>query len=265
MMSEFRYTLYVESAYNEQVLLSQGKTETVVDRDMQLLRVAIMLRQICCFPSRRKAQSLVEMALMFTVLMIILSGLVEFGFWMLEYSSLITATRNGARFAINNDHRFIRAECQLRQPSCNRLDPAFDEDVCNDDFYCKVARLIEQELEQRTPRAFLDPSRGDDIVISVFTFTGGNPAVVTDRFPYPTGYWSYYGNQGTRFDATRIRDLLNAQGVAATSSGYVLVEAYYHYKHKLGLPWIRAFVPDPLPLYTYVFMPLYSAAPTPTP
>ncbi len=217
---------------------------------------------------RWKGQSLVEMALMFVLLLIILSGLVEFGFWMLDYSSLVMATRNAGRFAIDNDHRLLfRNECHgtSRAPSCDRRSPSFSEDVCNEDFYCKLARLTEQGLETHSPPIYLDPARGDDIVISVFTFTAGSPNLVTAREPaVDGGYWSYFGVRGTSMTPKRIRDLLAAQGLAGTSAGYVLVEVYYGYQHKLGLPWIQAFVPDPLPLYAYTFMPLHSAAPTPT-
>ncbi len=213
-------------------------------------------------------QSLVEMALMLTILLLILSGLVEFGFWMLDYSNVVMATRNAARFAVDNDHTYLRAECQpwnSKDPTCNPWDPSFDETVCNEDFYCKISRLTQQTMEQHAPPVQLDPTLGDDIVISVFTFTEGVGSVVTDRHPNPSGYWSYFGNQGSRMSNADIQNLLSSQGVAHTSAGYVLIEVYYHYKHKLGLPWLKAFVPDPLPLYAYTFMPLYSAAPTPTP
>jgi len=214
------------------------------------------------------AQSLVEMALMLTILLLILSGLVEFGFWMLDYSNMVMSIRNAARFAVDNDHRFLRSECHpwnAKDAVCDRLSASFDETVCNEDFYCKISRLAEQNLERHVPSIRLDPTLGDDIVISVFTFTEGTSSVVTDRHPNPSGFWSYYGTRSSRFSNADVKNMIASQGVTHTSAGYVLVEVYYSYKHKLGLPWLKAFVPDPLPLYAYVFMPLYSAAPTPTP
>jgi len=45
----------------------------------------------------------------------------------------------------------------------------------------------------------------------------------------------------------------------------VLVEIYYDYNQVLSLPWITAFVPDPIPVHTYAIMPLVAAEPNPTP
>ena len=51
----------------------------------------------------------------------------------------------------------------------------------------------------------------------------------------------------------------------APNTGYVLVEIFYNYEHRLGLPWITAVVDNPMLIHTYAFMPLTSAEPTPTP
>jgi hypothetical protein len=39
------------------------------------------------------------------------------------------------------------------------------------------------------------------------------------------------------------------------NSGAVMVEIYYEYEMVLGLPWITAFVPDPVVLHSYTIMP----------
>ena len=49
--------------------------------------------------TRSHGQSMVELALLFPVLLILLSGLVEFGFILNEYLSVMDAARNAARFA----------------------------------------------------------------------------------------------------------------------------------------------------------------------
>ncbi len=52
---------------------------------------------------RTVGQSLVELAFFFPILLIILSGVVEFGFAFNQYINLIEATREGARYAVNGD------------------------------------------------------------------------------------------------------------------------------------------------------------------
>ena len=49
------------------------------------------------------------------------------------------------------------------------------------------------------------------------------------------------------------------------NTGIVLVEMWYDYHMILGLPWITLFVPDPVTLYAYSWMPNANGAPTPTP
>jgi hypothetical protein len=45
----------------------------------------------------------------------------------------------------------------------------------------------------------------------------------------------------------------------------VLVEIYFDYDQVLGLPWITAFVPNPVHLHAYTIMPNANVEPTPTP
>jgi hypothetical protein len=52
---------------------------------------------------RTLGQSLVELALFFPILLIILSGVIEFGFAFNHYINLIEATREGARYAVDGD------------------------------------------------------------------------------------------------------------------------------------------------------------------
>lgn len=205
---------------------------------------------------QRKGQGLVEFTLSLPLLLLIITGLIEFGFWMLKYSNMVQAARNAARFALDNDYRFIDSRCTpTRTQACEA------RDVCGLDFYCKTALIAMDTMARYAPQVILD-STTDDVVVSVFTLTEGH--YVTNRYPDSDG-WSYYGNHQSNFSVSDVQAMLQRRGVQNTSAGYVLVEIYYNYHQVLGLPWLTAFVPDPLPLYTYTFMPLYSAAPTPTP
>lgn len=209
-----------------------------------------------------KGQSLVEFTLILPLLLLILGGLVEFGFWMLQYSNLIQATRNAARFALDNDYRYTDPRCTpVRTAAC---DAQTARDVCGADFYCKTAMIAMDNMYRYAPHITLNAAT-DDVVVSVFTLTEGH--YVTNRYPAENGEngWSYFGNHTSHFTTADVQHLLSEQGIENTSAGYVLVEVYYDYHQVLKLPWLTLFVPDPIHLHGYTFMPLYSAAPTPTP
>ncbi len=149
-------------------------------------------------------------------------------------------------------------------------------------FYRQTACLVNQELRMEAPEIkmndngtpniptddYLDPADGNDIIISAFSFTSGQG--ITDRHPGgdQTG-WSYAidldqaSDKVSRFSSSDVSDLMSAPN--APNTGYILVEIFYNYEHRLGLPWITAVVDNPLLIHTYAFMPLTSAEPTPTP
>jgi hypothetical protein len=198
-----------------------------------------------------RGQSLVELAILFPILLIVFSGLIEFGFLLNEYLTLMDAARNAARFSsdglynlTDNDHA-----CATTR-----------------DFYRQTACLVLQELSQEEPNIQLKPLEDDDIVVSVFSIVSGTG--VTTRYPaaYGEAGWSYtldlsgYGTRerSSRFSAASVNARLNA---LAPNTGLLLVEVFYSYEQKLKLPWITAFLDDPLILHAYTFMPLVSAEP----
>ena len=115
---------------------------------------------------------------------------------------------------------------------------------------------------------FLDPADGNDIIISVFSFTRNQG--ITDRHPGgDENGWSYAidldqpSDKVSRFTST---DVTNSMvQMDSPNTGYILVEIFYNYDQVLALPWITAFLDNPLLLHAYAFMPLTSAEPTPTP
>jgi hypothetical protein len=113
---------------------------------------------------------------------------------------------------------------------------------------------------------FLDPAEGNDIIISAFSFTEG--VGITARHPDANG-WSYAVDLDfpeDKVSAFTTTDVTNSLvDMNAPNTGYILVEIYYNYHHKLALPWITPFISNPLLLHAYAFMPLTSAEPTPTP
>lgn len=200
-------------------------------------------------------QGLVETALLLPILLLVLSGLVEFGFLMNDFMVVQDASRNAARFAVDNAY--------------NSRDGVHDCATTRD-FYRQLGCVVNQELEREKPDVRIDFSTGiDDVVISAVSVKGGNPPEVGARFPEGEGEagWSYAldetgtRNQSSRFSSAQIAAKLRA---SAPSTGYVLVEVFYSYDQKLKLPWITAFVDDPVLFHVYTFMPLSSAEPTPT-
>ena len=205
---------------------------------------------------RRKSlgQSLVEFTIMLPVLLMMLSGLVEFGILLNYYLDVIDAAREAARFAADGD--------PIRDDAGNPLDP-------NPQYFLNVQELTKQSLD------FASDSRIDwmspavcgtdiqgDIVISAFSTLGD---AVERRFPSGTG------DDGLSMCSTHVSNITTAEvnailsGSAIPNGGLVLVEIYYDYHMVLGLPWIRAFVPDPITLHAYSIMPNVNVEPTPTP
>ncbi|MFN8411925.1 MAG: TadE family protein [Anaerolineales bacterium] len=189
---------------------------------------------------KTRGQSLVEIAISLPFILILLSGLMEFGFMLNYYLSLLDATRESARFYSN-------------------LDPFNADGTDKISFYSDAAAMTIDALQPRnvndtTRKVILDPNL-DDVVISVIGASGGH---VVARYPDPTGYFQWFGNKGTALPNSIIESrLINT----APNAGILVVEVYYGYHQVLKLPWIKAFMADPSMLHAYTIMPLIAAEP----
>jgi len=191
-------------------------------------------------------QSIVEFAVLLPLLIMMLSGLIEFGFMLNYYLDLIDAARESARFAANDDPLHNDATGVYQDP--------------NPGFYLRAQTVTLQSLTIGSGGQITLNPAVDDVVISAFSAAGG---VVLERFPAGTGEVSLYSNKTSELDVTT--DINPALDAAAPNTGMVSVEIFYDYNMVLGLPWIRAFVPDPVTLYAYSIMPNVNVEPTPTP
>jgi hypothetical protein len=202
-----------------------------------------------------RGQSMLEMALLLPVLLIILSGIAEFGFLINEYMTMQDSVRNAARFGVDGlyDNADTVTDCATTR-----------------DYYRQIGCLTVQELAEKRPQIILNIGNGvDDVVVSVFTVSS---SVVTARHPEVDGEagWSLsentpgweIRNQSSQISSDWVNARLNG---SSPNTGLILVEIYRQYHHKLGLPWITAFVPDPITLRVYALMPNSSAEPTSTP
>jgi hypothetical protein len=210
------------------------------------------------FLGKENGQSFIELLLLFPVLMILLSGVVEYGYMLNEYINLVDAAREGARFGSNADPYIRKVTTDCPVPNCVDLN-----------FFIGIDQIVEgvnyQDTLIRIPTEFgalapvrLNPDAGDDVVISFFSVLDGVPT----REPNVEG-WSYYeylgyaNHQVSRFTTAEIQSRLLD---AAPNSGILIIEIFYHYDQVLKI-WTVAGIPETIDVYGYSIMPLNAAEP----
>jgi len=199
---------------------------------------------------QHKGQSFIELALVLSLLIFMLLGVVEFGYLLNEYITLVEGTRETARylspFIFVNEDGTLNTNVYLNGVG-HMIGGTIEIEG--------TLRVISPETSSLWPIT-LDPSPEirDDIVISVFSIDDSGNLV---RYPDDDGY-SHLGNQGSKFTNEEIAAKLVS---GAPSSGAVLVEVFYHYHQILNLleGWT-----GPIPVHTYSIMPLSGAEPTAT-
>jgi TadE-like protein len=191
---------------------------------------------------KSRGQSLVEFAIAFPVIIMLFSGVIEFGFILNYYLSLLDATREAARFYSTQDP----------------WDP--DPNTARNEtywFYADTAAMVKDAVEPRnvndTSRKIVLNSTTDDVIVTVYSMCGTN----VYSFPNAGGY-RLYGNKTSVFtNASMAASRLSG----APNAGVLLVEIHYNYRQVLALPWLTVFLSNPLPLRSYTIMPLRSAVP----
>lgn len=193
-------------------------------------------------------QSLVEVAIAFPVLIMLFTGVVEFGFILNFYLSLLDATRESARYWSNDD-------------------PFLADGVTDDDsFYYETAydvqKILDPGIEDLTyqgRRIALDPTK-DDVIVSVYGAEGGDTILWRDAGPYHL-FPSPGDTNGHYPSAFTEAVIENARVTDAPNAGLLVVELHYNYHHVLNLPWMTAWIPNPLHLVAYTIMPIRSGEP----
>lgn len=192
-----------------------------------------------------RAQSLVEFAITLPVLILLFSGLVEFGFALNYYLSLLDATRETARY-YSNGNPF------MDDGAGNRID--------NMEFYSNAASTAALVLDPlagapdyQGRRIILDPAQ-DDVLVTVFAWSEDGGVV---RYP-ASGTFQLYHNSTTRFTDEMIASRFEP---GSPNAGLLLVEVHYNYRQRLAIPYLAPFVPNPLLLRAYTIMPLTAAEP----
>jgi TadE-like protein len=215
---------------------------------------------------KERGQSFVELALIIPVLLVVLAGLTEVGFFMFAYLNALDLTREAARFASTRDFKVL----DLSDPDPSHLPMSACTDSVLHYYYDTACFFVDPQLNPYLP---LDPNNYDDVTISVFSVNENN--TIDERFPTPSGVWSLYNNNWQKDCAgnvvTTTPDFTNSDiqndflSSAPHSKGLVLVEVYYCYYQVLNLPFISQFIANPMRLHTYSIMPAPEAIPTPTP
>jgi hypothetical protein len=199
---------------------------------------------------------MVEFIVILPILLIMLSGLIEFGFLLNFYLDLIDAARDIARYGAN-------------------IDPLIGEDPIPANRTCTDTQYFYRMITCMMPLALGDQidldSTSDDVVVSSFGITDNR---VRFRLPDSDG-WSWSAaptaegglglatpNRVSGFTSAEVEAMLDA---SAPARGAVLVEIYYNYNMVMALPWITAFVPNPVTLHAYTIMPNTFIEPTRTP
>lgn len=200
---------------------------------------------------RERGQSMVEMALSIPLLLIVLIGTLEVGWYYNVNINFADAAREGARWMADGDPLFNY------RPAFNAHSPAYRGTPYNDkvdsaqaDFYAQGAALILQNMQNEFA---VQNSGWDDIVVSVYKTQNG---IVTDTYPKDSvGGWSLTGKQKARITA----DYINRVTIkpdpreGCSTQGYVVVELFYIHKQLTGMLAIRWVG---VPVYTagYVYM-----------
>jgi hypothetical protein len=203
---------------------------------------------------RLRGQSIVEFTLLLPLLLMLLSSLIEFGFALNEYLDLIDTTRETARYLSDQD--------------------PFDDPVTKsyrEDFYTEGVTEMSRTIE-RAGWIDLDTS-SDDLVISVFSVMGDTsltrfPASFSDgRSPCDGDQnggnkgWRMNCSMETKFTDTEILNRIKTTSDVPPNNGIVLVEIFYTYHMRLGLPWVTGIVGDSIILHAYSFAPNAAAEP----
>jgi Flp pilus assembly protein TadG len=209
-----------------------------------------------------RAQSFLEFALLLPLLLILLLIMVELGFVMNAYLSLLDSTRQTARVY-------------------SGFQPFNDDETDKLTYYSDAADLLIETLNSNSYQIkYNDPAGAiDNVLVSVIGVdvnTDADPDVITIiRHPDSSEYWalnpdSVTAGYGSKYaDDATIQAYMTKGGSTPVTTGLLIIEVYYSYEGTLQVPGIRFFDTyigfatdeNPLVLYAYSAMPLGPAKP----
>ena len=190
-----------------------------------------------------KAQSLVEFAITLPILILLFTGMVEFGFMLNTYLSVQDAVRSTAR----------------RYSTINPFDTSGSVDP---NFYVGAAEyaidLLAPAGDPQSRQIVLEAGR-DNILVSlvgveVDESTDPDSVTAIDRFGIPGEYYKYFDetNPPSTYSDAAIEDFLTNNDAEPSDSGLVIVEIYFGYEGTLNLPWTNPFFSPSRPSMMYI-------------
>jgi Flp pilus assembly protein TadG len=203
---------------------------------------------------KSRAQSLVEFAISLPIIILLLTGMVEFGFMLNTYLSLQDAARSTARrYSTINPYN-----------ADNTTNPAYFQDAAQ-----YLVELLAPSNDPEARQITMDPTR-DNVLVSLIGVqvneTSGSIQSIT-RYADVSGaaYYKLFNatNPPTAYPDTRIEEFMTADGSEPVDAGLLIIELYYGYEGVLNLPWTRPFMSpeNPAMLYVSVIMPSIYAKP----
>lgn len=202
---------------------------------------------------KTKAQSMVEFAIALPVLLILLTGMVEFGFMLNTYLSIQDAARTTAR----------------RYSTINPFNAdGTDNPVFYQDAALYAVELMAPSSDPQSRQIVLESDR-DNILISLISVEvdeGTDPDSIASITRHSSGafYKLFSGTSpATTYSDSNITTFLTTGGAEPADAGLLIIEIYYGYEGTLNLPWTRPFFSptNPSMLYVSVVMPTIYAKP----
>lgn len=208
----------------------------------------ISRRKLAVLPRKSKAQSLTEFAIALPILILLLSGVVEYGFALNYYLSLLDATRESARYYsktdpfLYDDNRNIVGDNSLFYGGAagmvlNNLDPTLDPEFADDPY---VGRIIPLNTET------------DEVIVTVYSRSSSG--VVS--YPTAGSFRLFASDTESLFTSEEVAGLFESD---TPDAGLLIVEVHYTYNAVMNLPWISPLFP--MKLRAYTIMPLPAADP----
>lgn len=209
--------------------------------------------------NKGRGQSLVEIAIALPILLLLFTGMVEFGFMLNTYLSLQDATRAAARQLSNQN------------PFAKDSDGAVIDDLA---FYSDAAQVVVDSLmppdDPEARQVLVDDTR-DNVLISVITIRvdeDADPDAIDSitRHPEDAEFFRLYNTTSPNsiYGDLEIAEYLTSNGSVPVDSGLLIIEIFYSYEGVLHLPWTEPFFSEenPAMLYNSTIMPLVAAKPT---
>ncbi len=200
----------------------------------------------------QRGQSMVEMALTIPILLLVLAGTLEVGWYFNVRLNFQDASRESGRIAAD-------ASMEIYHANHNHHSPAYDgssidckSDSKTLDVY-ELAACRALESFQNTFNRNSD-SGWDDIVVSVYQTQNGQ---ITQILPADSnGSWSLTGAQRGQITSEYIsQHVSHPDWACPLTIGYVAVEIFYTHKQLLGLFAVSPYIPEYSAGYVYSVFP----------